>query len=78
MSHEETNTIYKCSVHGYHTLHKWDTGVPDSRVIELQEMVVDRQDDVTGTYRVPFLFEMMWWVRTEFRHKFSQGRDSVC
>ena len=43
MSNEETNSLYKCTVHEYHALHKWDTGGTPSQAMELQEMGVDGQ-----------------------------------
>jgi hypothetical protein len=37
------NSLYLCSVHDYHALHKWDTGGTPSQGMELQEMGVDGQ-----------------------------------
>jgi len=35
---EGANSLYKCTVRGYHVLHKWDTGGVPFQTIELQEM----------------------------------------
>jgi hypothetical protein len=43
MSNEETNSLYLCTVHDYHALHKWDAGGTPSQAMELQEMGVDGQ-----------------------------------
>ena len=43
MDDQETNTLYKCTVHGYHVLYKWAEGGVPSQAMELQEMVVDGQ-----------------------------------
>jgi hypothetical protein len=43
MSNEEVNSLYKYTVHEYHTFHKWDSGGTPSQAIELQEMDVDGQ-----------------------------------
>jgi hypothetical protein len=43
MSNEEANSLYLSTVHEYHVLHKWDTGVTPSQAMELQEMGVNRQ-----------------------------------
>ncbi len=43
MSNEEANSLYLCTVHNYHELHKWDAGGTPSQATELQEMGVDGQ-----------------------------------
>jgi hypothetical protein len=40
---DETNTLFKCTVSGFHTLHKWTGGGVPSETVELQEMGVDGQ-----------------------------------
>ena len=35
MSNEEGNSLYKCTVHEYDVLHKWDTGGTPSQAMEL-------------------------------------------
>ena len=44
MSNEETNSLYLCTVHEYHVLHKWDAGGSPSQAMDVQEMGVDGQD----------------------------------
>ncbi len=43
MSEEETATLFKCTVNGFHALHKWAGGGAPSQTIQLQEMGVDGQ-----------------------------------
>jgi hypothetical protein len=43
MSHEEANSLYKCTVSECHVLYKWDAGGTPSQAMELQEMGVDGQ-----------------------------------
>ncbi len=40
---EETTTVFKCTVHGFHGLHKWAGGGAPSQVMEFQGMGVDGQ-----------------------------------
>ncbi len=35
MSDDEANTLYKCAVHRFHALHKWDGGGVPSQTMEL-------------------------------------------
>ena len=43
MLNEEENTFFKCTVCGFHALHKWAGGGVPSQAMELQEMGVDGQ-----------------------------------
>ena len=43
MSEEEAATLFKCTVRGFHALHKWAGGGAPSQAMELQEMGVDGQ-----------------------------------
>ena len=43
MCDEESNTLFKCTVCGFHVLHKWVEGGVPSQVKELQEMGEDGQ-----------------------------------
>jgi hypothetical protein len=40
MCDEEANTLFKCTVHRFHTLHKWTGGGVPPQAMELQEMGV--------------------------------------
>ena len=44
MSEEETATLFKCTVCGFHALHKWAGGGAPSQTMMFQEMRVDGQD----------------------------------
>jgi hypothetical protein len=35
MSNEEVNSLYLCTVHDYHALHKWDAGGTPLQAMEL-------------------------------------------
>ena len=39
MHNEEANTLFKCTVFGFHVLHKWTGGSVPSQAMELQEMM---------------------------------------
>ena len=43
MREDEVNTLFQCTVRGFHTLHKWAGGGVPSQAMELQEVGVDGQ-----------------------------------
>ena len=70
MSNEEVNSLYKCNVREYHTLHKCDAGGSPSQVMDLQEMGVDGQgiretggsdSDRIFFMKYPMLFLQHWY-----------------
>ena len=58
MSNEEANSLYKCTVHEYHVLHKWDAGGTPSQAMEMQEMGVDGQDTEKPEDPLPIAFSL--------------------
>ena len=40
---DETNKLFKCTVHGHHVSHKWAGGRVPSQTKKLQEMGVDKR-----------------------------------
>ena len=43
MREDEANTLFKCTVHRFHALHKWAGGGVPPQAMYLQEMGVDGQ-----------------------------------
>jgi hypothetical protein len=68
MSNEEVNSLYKCNVREYHTLHKCDAGGSPSQVMDLQEMGVDGRKTGESTadriffMKYPMSFLQHWYA----------------